>query len=204
MAHTPESVRARARQGRDLVGYIEARGGVIRTRDGHTICRVATDQQGAVIGMIHVCPPQSWVDDHPLGLRPALARAVTELGMLAVDPDHQGRGVGASLLAVVEEHEQQLGTQLLFAKVAWNNRASLRWYRNQGFTIAAPDEAFLIYTPHGETSIVDLKDGHALAYKSMQAEARILRKRLPGDVSFLYLSNLPADSQHRRCLIGTR
>ncbi|WP_322872196.1 GNAT family N-acetyltransferase [Streptomyces goshikiensis] len=201
-AHTDESIQGRARPGRDLLGHIETRGGVIRTRHGHTICRVAVDGQNRVIGMIHVCPPQSWIDDHPPSLRPALGRTVTELGLLAVDLGHQGHGVGKSLLDVVEEDERARGTELLFAKVARANWTSLRWYRNQGFTIAVPDEAFLIHTPHGESNIVDLKDGHALAYKPVQPGIRILRKRLPADVSFLYLSNLPADSEYGRLLIG--
>ncbi|MGW1520745.1 N-acetyltransferase family protein [Streptomyces sp. NPDC002287] len=199
--HTDESVQGRARAGRDLLGHIEARGGMIRTRQGHAICRVATDQQNKVIGLAHVCPPQSWIDDHPSPLRPALGRAVTELGLLAVDREHQGQGIGQSLLSVVEEDEQVRGTELLFAKVAWTNGRSLRWYRKQGFWIAEPDEAFLIHTPDGETSLVDLKDGHALVYKPMQPGVKIVRKRLPAGVSFLYLSNLPAASEHRRLLI---
>ncbi|MEU8892981.1 GNAT family N-acetyltransferase [Streptomyces sp. NPDC048442] len=200
LEHTDEATQGRARPGRDLLGHIETRGGIIRARHGHAICRVAADQQDKVIGMIHVAPPMSWIDEHPMALRPALGRTVVELGMLAVDPGHQGRGIGRSLLAVVEEDERARGTEVLFAKVAWTNWASLRWHRNQGFTVAAPDEALLLYTSEGETSLVDLKDGHALLYKPMQSGIRILRTRLPGDVAFLYLSSLPAHSGHRRLI----
>ncbi|PJM98487.1 hypothetical protein CG740_35095 [Streptomyces sp. CB01201] len=147
LEHTPKAVQKRARPGRDLVGYIEKRGGIIRTRHGHTICRVATDHQHKVIGMIHVGAPLDWIEDHPMGLRPALGRAVTEIGMLAVDAGHQGQGVGASLLAAVEADERERGTDVLFAKVAWSNWDSLQWYRKQGFIIAAPGADFLLYTP---------------------------------------------------------
>lgn len=203
LEHTDEAVRATGRPERDLLGHIEARGGVVRTRHGHTVCRVAVDQQNKVIGMIHVCSPREWIEDHPIALRPALGRAVVELGLLAVDARHRGQGVGQSLLAVVEEDERTRGTDVLFAKVAWDNWASLRWYRNQGFTIASPGEALLIHTSAGESSLIDLNDGHALAFKPLAVDACILRKRLFSK-SFLYLSTLPADSPHGRWLFGAR
>ncbi|MFD7676156.1 GNAT family N-acetyltransferase [Streptomyces anulatus] len=201
LEHTEESVQPKVRPGKNLIAHIETRGGVVRTRHGHTICRVAADQQDQVIGMIHVCPPLSWIDDHPMVMRPALGQTVTELGMLAVDPDHRGRGIGGSLLAAVEEDERARGVEVLFTKVAWNNWSSLRWYRRRGFTVAAPGETFLIYTACGETGLIDLNDGHALAYKPMQPGVSI-QKHSPAGTSFLYLSSLPADSKNRRLLIN--
>ncbi|MBO8202670.1 GNAT family N-acetyltransferase [Streptomyces smyrnaeus] len=202
LEHTDETVRGTGRPEKNLLGHIDARGGAIRTRHGHAVCRVAVDQQNRVIGMAHVCPPLEWIEDHPMALRSALGRSVIELGMLAVDARHRGQGVGRSLLAAVEEDERTRGADVLFAKVAWDNWTSLRWYRDQGFTIASPGEAFLVHTPAGESNLVDRGDGHALVFKPLAAGVHILRKRRFSH-SFLHLSTLPVDSSHGRWLFAT-
>ncbi|MFL9653443.1 hypothetical protein ACJ7VE_06970 [Streptomyces sp. PB17] len=62
---------------------------------------MAADQQDQVIGMIHVCPPLSWIDDHPMVMRPALGQTVTELGMLAELTKQQRE----TYFALLEPHE---------------------------------------------------------------------------------------------------
>lgn len=57
------------------------------------------------------------------------------LGMLAISPDHQGRGFGAGLIHAVEEHARSLGCTDLDLRVVSPRTELAGYYRRFGFEV---------------------------------------------------------------------
>lgn len=72
--------------------------------------------------------------DGLLGYFVAMA-GVDELHLLnlTIAPDHQGRGLGSSLLRAVQGHAQALGAQTLWLEVRESNQRARALYRRRGF-----------------------------------------------------------------------
>jgi GNAT superfamily N-acetyltransferase len=62
-------------------------------------------------------------------------REVAVFGQLAVSPDHQGRGIGSSLIAEVERQAGQAGALELALDTAEPARHLVDYYAGQGFRI---------------------------------------------------------------------
>jgi len=73
-------------------------------------------------------------------LRHAPGAPTASFGLFAVDPDHQGRGIGGHLLAHVEERAAARGAAQLRLEVIHTRHELLGWYRRRG------------YEPTGETA----------------------------------------------------
>lgn len=56
-----------------------------------------------------------------------------EVVSIAVDPDHQSRGLGGALLAHAISNLASRGTKTVFLDVAIDNQPALTLYRRQGF-----------------------------------------------------------------------
>jgi ribosomal protein S18 acetylase RimI-like enzyme len=73
-------------------------------------------------------------------LRHAAGAPTASFGLFAVDPDHQGCGIGGHLLAHVEERAAARGATQLRLEVIHTRHELLGWYRRRG------------YQPTGETA----------------------------------------------------
>ncbi|MGH3931685.1 MAG: ribosomal protein S18-alanine N-acetyltransferase [Pseudonocardiaceae bacterium] len=82
--------------------------------------------------------------------------AEAEIHTLAVDPAHQGRGIGRALLRALLEHA--VGATV-FLEVRTDNEAAIALYRSAGFTVIATRRGY--YRPSG-------------------ADAFTMRKEMPG------------------------
>jgi len=58
-----------------------------------------------------------------------------ELLNLAVDPDHQHRGVGRALLAEARQRLLEAGTKRIYLEVRLSNKPALRLYYSVGFSL---------------------------------------------------------------------
>jgi len=55
------------------------------------------------------------------------------LGMLSVQPERQGQGIGKILLHGAEEHAQHLGCRAVFMRVLTPRHELLAWYERHGY-----------------------------------------------------------------------
>ncbi|HBS28580.1 MAG TPA: GNAT family N-acetyltransferase [Phycisphaerales bacterium] len=62
-----------------------------------------------------------------------LRQGVTHFSLFAVDPDHQGRGVGLALLGAVETRARALGANELACSMAEPDTALMAFYLKRGF-----------------------------------------------------------------------
>lgn len=89
----------------------------------------------------------------PIGF--ALGRSIAdeaELLTLVVDPDHQGQGRGAALLARFETESRARGAATAYLEVAQDNEPAFKLYKNAGWTQAGKRPA---YYPRGEKPAAD-------------------------------------------------
>lgn len=92
-----------------------------------------------------------WTDgesDTPIGcvwLEPC-DQATWYLGSLAVDPDHQQRGCGKSLLAAAEQWVRMRGGMHIRMTVINIRAALVEWYVRRGYHLTGETEAF----PYGD------------------------------------------------------
>ena len=95
-----------------------------RARDAELL--VAVDRQGALLGTVTVCAP-----DSPLAevSRPG----ELEFRMLAVSPDARRHGVGAALVAAVLQRAAELGAGRVVLCSAEHMSAAHRLYARMGF-----------------------------------------------------------------------
>ena len=79
-----------------------------------------------------------------------LARAgkEAEVHTLAVDPAHQGRGIGRALLRAVLDHA--VGARV-FLEVRTDNEPAIQLYRSEGFTVVGIRRGY--YRPSGADSL---------------------------------------------------
>ncbi|MGH3786839.1 MAG: ribosomal protein S18-alanine N-acetyltransferase [Pseudonocardiaceae bacterium] len=74
----------------------------------------------------------------------ARAGSEAEVHTLAVDPAHQGRGIGRALLRAVLEHA--IGATV-FLEVRTDNEPAIQLYRSEGFTVVGIRRGY--YRPSG-------------------------------------------------------
>lgn len=86
---------------------------------------VATDQDGAVAGFALVMPPGSGLPTDPPG--------AAVLGLVAVSPDAQGRGVGSRVLGRVMTDLDRRGRALAVLHVLTGNDQAVRLYESHGW-----------------------------------------------------------------------
>lgn len=89
---------------------------------------LAVEQDGRLLGF-------HWTKVHPGG--------AGEVYVVGVDPDAQGRGLGAALTAAGLEHLRGRGVTEVLLYVEADNAAALRTYRGLGFTRHHSDVEFL-------------------------------------------------------------
>jgi ribosomal protein S18 acetylase RimI-like enzyme len=64
------------------------------------------------------------------------------LGMLSVDPEHQGSGIGKILLRAAEDHARQKGCNAIVMTVISIRQELLDWYRRYGYKPTGEEEPF--------------------------------------------------------------
>ena len=69
------------------------------------------------------------------------------IGLLAVDEDHQRRGLGACLMHQVACWAAAKGLNMLSVRTQLENRGAVRFYQAQGFVAASTREAYHIWLP---------------------------------------------------------
>jgi GNAT superfamily N-acetyltransferase len=85
---------------------------------------VAQDEDGGLLGCCYTrCEPTD-----PDGIRRA------ELGLFAVHPSAQSRGLGATLLEAQADHLRAAGVDVLVIQVLQGRPELHAWYRRHGFT----------------------------------------------------------------------
>jgi ribosomal protein S18 acetylase RimI-like enzyme len=63
-----------------------------------------------------------------------IGRHAGELFVLYAEPGHRDRGYGSAILALLTEHQQELGAREQWVSVAKGNDLGLPFYRSRGFT----------------------------------------------------------------------
>jgi predicted N-acetyltransferase YhbS len=96
-----------------------------RLSAGHPL---VADLGGEVVGTITVWPPDR-KSKSPHYRRPG----VFCLGQFAVRPDHQGHGIGRSLLQAAEDRARQLGAKEVALSTAESAAHLIAWYQRHGY-----------------------------------------------------------------------
>lgn len=90
-------------------------------------CYVAV-QKGILIGTIKLTPPDA-ASPHPWYARPDVA----SFHQFAVDPDHQGQGIGSQLLEHIEQRAVELGAAELACDTADRASHLIDFYHRRGY-----------------------------------------------------------------------
>lgn len=102
-----------------------------------------------------------------------LARQITEIELLAVDPDAQHTGLGTVLLRAAEQAARDNGAQVLLAKVAKNDFPVLRWWRHRGYTLAQPGQEVRLALGWATVGCDDGGTGHRIAVAPAHLDGRV-------------------------------
>jgi ribosomal protein S18 acetylase RimI-like enzyme len=78
-----------------------------------------------------------------------------EIYMIAVDPDHQGRGVGLQLTQTAIEHMRAAGRQLAIVNTGGDpgHAAARATYERAGFISLPAEQYFLALSPDGSGAV---------------------------------------------------
>lgn len=71
------------------------------------------------------------------------------LGMLTVQPDLQGGGIGKKLLALSDQHAKSLGISRIFMSVITVRSELIAWYERHGYQRTGEILPFLVDTKYG-------------------------------------------------------
>jgi len=99
--------------------------------DPHHAVFVAEDEDGSVVGWIHVMPRQT-----------LLSSMVGELGGLVVDERGRRKGVGAALVAYAEEWALQSGYKELVVRSDTRRSESHSFYPALGFEVSKDQRVY--------------------------------------------------------------
>ncbi|MGH3998704.1 MAG: ribosomal protein S18-alanine N-acetyltransferase [Pseudonocardiaceae bacterium] len=83
----------------------------------------------------------------------ARAGGEAEIHTLAVDPTHQGRGIGRALLHAMLDHA---AGATVFLEVRTDNEAAIQLYRSEGFTVIGTRRGY--YRPSGADAFTMRKE----------------------------------------------
>lgn len=81
--------------------------------------------------------------------------AEAEVHTLAVDPAHQGRGIGRALLRALLDHA--VGA-IVFLEVRTDNHSAIKLYRSEGFTVVGTRRGY--YRPSGADAFTMRREPH--------------------------------------------
>ncbi|MDG1872061.1 MAG: GNAT family N-acetyltransferase, partial [Flavobacterium sp.] len=70
------------------------------------------------------------------------------LGMLTVSPELQNSGIGKKLLAVAEDHANQIGLKRIVMTVISIRKELIEWYKRHGYQDTGEREAFPVSDIH--------------------------------------------------------
>jgi GNAT superfamily N-acetyltransferase len=102
---------------------------VTRKRLAEGICLVAVDRDGRMVGTIMYNPPQTSYDGSPWLCRPDVAH----LGQFGVEPSRQRGGIGARLMAAVEDMARADGAREIALDTAEPAAHLIDWYARCGY-----------------------------------------------------------------------
>lgn len=71
-----------------------------------------------------------------------IAADEAELLTIAVDPDHQRRGLARGLLKAAKDSLSEIGVTIIFLEVASDNRAAIELYQSLAFTVKGTRRAY--------------------------------------------------------------
>jgi ribosomal protein S18 acetylase RimI-like enzyme len=115
----------------------------VARRDREAEVWVAADDDGAVLGNVTVCPPDSpW--------REIAVEGEGEFRMLAVSPAAQGRGVGQALAAMVVDRFRAEGARAVVLSSLDAMTGAHRLYERLGF-VRVPDRD---WSPHPGVDLI--------------------------------------------------
>lgn len=131
----------------------------------------------APAGLVYFLPPVRLVNAHAdagPSAQSRLAGQITEVELLAVDPDAQGTGLGTALLRAAEQVARDHGAQgVLLAKVAKNDFPVLRWWRHRGYTLAQPGQEVRLALGWATVRCDDGGTGHRIAVAPTHPDGRV-------------------------------
>lgn len=130
----------------------------------------------APAGLVYFLPPVRLVNTHAdagPSAQSRLARQITEVELLAVDPDAQRTGLGTALLRAAEQASRDHGAQVLLAKVAKNDFPVLRWWRHRGYTLAQPGQEVRLALGWATVRCDDGGTGHRIAVAPAHPDGRV-------------------------------
>jgi ribosomal-protein-alanine N-acetyltransferase len=87
--------------------------------------------------------------------------AESELLRIAVRPQHQGRGIAASLMEVAQANARSVGASTMFLEVEHDNVAALALYGDTGFRTVARRNNYYGTGRHAEIMTCDLQEASA-------------------------------------------
>ena len=69
------------------------------------------------------------------------------LGMLTVDPEMQGRGIGKKMMAAAEDHARAKGSRMIYMTVLTPRKELIAWYDRHGYKNTGHTKPFAFNDP---------------------------------------------------------